>query len=523
MVAVFIMSKKQERIKILIPEKYRGKYNGSHIRWNDHIGDNIQLVYEDGIYDVTIKSTDIKKERVLLSYKEKEVGISYVQIINKLREQEKYGDCLAGKLLYLINDDVLLGKYGYNALIHFKYKNGYHVVNDRSDYFIVNSYTKTDKFCSSRKYYLIHCNKCGAECEMTESGISSESECPCCSNRRVVNGVNDIATTDPWAVKYFKNKDDVFKYHTGSYFSADLVCPNCGKEYPSFNIRNFFGNTYGLNCPCSRSNVSYPERFIFNMFKQLSIDVVCQANRSILGWSNGFRYDFYIQDYSCIIETHGIQHYEECNITGRSLSEEIENDNQKRELAFKNGINNYIELDCRKSNKKWIKGSVMSSILPTLFNFTEKDIDWNTCDRDSVSFIKQDIAKAYDQDLRLTKNDIADMFGLKYSTVRCYLKEASRLGMCDYKADSIREKYNSGMIDSIICVYYNRMFVRAFTSCVQIHNCSKEIFGTKYSEHKIYDMIKNRRELNGYTIVRRKDINTYFKYINFMCDCSMAY
>ena len=43
---------------------------------------------------------------------------------------------------------------------------------------------------------------------------------------------------------------------------------------------------------------------------------------------------------------------------------------------MKNGIDTYIELDCRFSECKWIKDSIMNSELPGIFNFTEKDVDW---------------------------------------------------------------------------------------------------------------------------------------------------
>ena len=47
---------------------------------------------------------------------------------------------------------------------------------------------------------------------------------------------------------------------------------------------------------------------------------------------------FYLPKYNCIIETHGLQHYEESSMTSRSLQEEIDNDLFKQEMALKNGI-----------------------------------------------------------------------------------------------------------------------------------------------------------------------------------------
>lgn len=56
------------------------------------------------------------------------------------------------------------------------------------------------------------------------------SQCAVCTNRKVMVGVNDIATTRPDIVKYFKNKDEAKKYTSGSEKMINVVCPECGYE-----------------------------------------------------------------------------------------------------------------------------------------------------------------------------------------------------------------------------------------------------------------------------------------------------
>lgn len=46
-----------------------------------------------------------------------------------------------------------------------------------------------------------------------------------------------------------------------------------------------------------------------------------------------------------------------------SLEEQKENDAFKRSIS-KGKINNYVVIDCRNSNAKWIKNKIMDSILP---------------------------------------------------------------------------------------------------------------------------------------------------------------
>ena len=55
-------------------------------------------------------------------------------------------------------------------------------------------------------------------------------KCAVCMNRQVMPGVNDVATTRPDLVKYFKNKDDATKYTAGSEQELLFVCPVDGEE-----------------------------------------------------------------------------------------------------------------------------------------------------------------------------------------------------------------------------------------------------------------------------------------------------
>ena len=89
-------------------------------------------------------------------------------------------------------------------------------------------------------------------------------------------------------------------------------------------------------------------------------------------------YDFFLTKYNTIIETHGIQHYEDyftrISKRARNSSEEQENDIIKQELAKNNNINNYISVNCRESNMNFIKNSILNCQLNNLFDLSQ--IDW---------------------------------------------------------------------------------------------------------------------------------------------------
>ena len=55
-------------------------------------------------------------------------------------------------------------------------------------------------------------------------------KCAVCTNHQVMSGVNDVATTRPDLIKYFKNKDDSTKYTSGSEQELSFICPIDGEE-----------------------------------------------------------------------------------------------------------------------------------------------------------------------------------------------------------------------------------------------------------------------------------------------------
>ena len=100
--------------------------------------------------------------------------------------------------------------------------------------------------------------------------------------------------------------------------------------------------------------ISIPEKFMWNVLKELNIEFKTQLNKKDFDWCQNYKYDFYIPSLNMVIETHGRQHYEKSD-RGRTLEEEQLNDKLKKELALNNNIKNYIIVDCRKSELEWLK------------------------------------------------------------------------------------------------------------------------------------------------------------------------
>lgn len=300
------------------------------------------------------------------------------------------------------------------------------------------------------------------------------SRCPICSRCSVATGINDVATTHPDLVKYFKDSLDATKYAIYSKQHVWFECPYCG--YEKYNsVASGVG--HGFSCPRCGDGRSFPNKFITSLLVQL------QTKRSfdfkpekIFDWSKNLfntksyrQYDFYITycDKDIIIEAHGRQHFDKAILCGhslRTLEEEKENDKFKYELAMSNNINkdNYIVIDCRHSTKEWIKDSVMNSNLPLLFKFTSDDIDWNECERFALSSLFHKCCNMWEDGMAI--KEIYQHLQLSESTVCKYLRKADELGIIEY---------NSRIRKPVMSLDNNLVFA----SAAVCENISDSIFG----------------------------------------------
>lgn len=249
--------------------------------------------------------------------------------------------------------------------------------------------------------------------------------CPYCSGQKVLKGFNDLWTTHPNIASCLCNKNLGYEVSSGSRKKADFLCPQCGSAISNITIKDAV--RYNLPCPCCSDGVSFPERFVSNMLNQLGINYTHDKS---LSWSNNKRYDFYIEKYNLIIETHGEQHYDDNKQwDGDTVETERLNDEDKFNVAISNGIKFYVVLDCRKSDGNYIKESILNSELNKLFNLS--NIDWNKCETDSY---KSNIVKACDLwvgGLHSTK-EISNILHLNRVTIINYLNKGTKYGICNY-------------------------------------------------------------------------------------------
>ena len=362
--------------------------------------------------------------------------------------------------------------------------------DDKRDMVITDKEYKKDKNGINKKWYKYTCNKCGwTEGWIVESDLLRGKGCSCCANRTAVLGINTIWDTDRWLCSLGVSEEDA-KTHTRS--SGDKVvvtCPECGKT-KDISINNIY-NKKSICCTCG-DGVKYPEKFMTSVFEQLDIEYIFQLTKTTFDWCEDKRYDFYIPSLNTIIETHGRQHYEDC--TWSKAKDVQENDSIKYELALQNGIKDYIVIDCRYSDKEWIKNNILSSKLNELFDL-EKKINWNKCEEFALKNNKVKEVCEYWNDRQEweTTATLAEIFGLSKNTIIDYLKRGTKLGWCEYDAKKERGGKRVAMYDLdgnfIMEEYSTHELARRFfaeTGIKLYDSAISEVCNGKRKHHKGY-------------------------------------
>ncbi|NGS95760.1 hypothetical protein G6Z25_02345 [Clostridium perfringens] len=369
-----------------------------------------------------------------------------------------------------------------------------------------DEYEVLGKYVNTNTKILVrhNCKKCNYhEWEIRASSLLGGQGCPICLGTTVKIGINTIWDTDRWMCDLGVSEEDAKKYGRCSHKKITTICPDCGRE-KSTRICDIYYNK-SISCSCGDGK-SYPEKFIVNLLEQLKIKYKKEYNPSYI---KPKRYDFYIKDNDCIIETHGRQHYKEYTFDycgGRSFEEEQLNDKYKREVALSNGIKYYIELDCRKSEMDYIKNSVLNSELNDLFDLS--DIDWNKCAEFANKNIIKEICDYWNNKRNSeTTTDLIKKFKLDRTTIITYLKKGTKLGWCNY--DPSNERIRGSKKGTLLLkrkfsrkveVFKDNKSLGIFSSCAELERQSEKLFEVKLNNSRISSVCRGKRKSHkGFT------------------------
>ena len=295
--------------------------------------------------------------------------------------------------------------------------------------------TPSDVPCKSSTVVWWMCEE-GHEWEARASDRSKydSSCCATCINKKLLKGYNDLFTTHPEIANLLLKKENGNKYTYGSKQRVDWKCPTCDEIIKDKSIEKVISN--GLSCPnCTSTSMKYPERVIYHLLKEIGIEF---SRQETFDWSDNKVYDFFLPSLSCIIETHGEQHYNGgfSSYGGRTLEEEQENDKYKFELAVKNKINNYIIIDCSKSDFEFIMNNILKSELVNMVDLSSAD--WDKVNMNSQNSMNLDILKLWNDGLSL--KEIVEETKVSRNTISKILQNFDKLGKCEYDTDRGKKK-----------------------------------------------------------------------------------
>lgn len=313
--------------------------------------------------------------------------------------------------------------------------------------------TKSISYSVNKKVLWV-CKDCKWEYEMrTSDRIYKNCNCPYCSGHRV-NINNCIMTTHPKVATLFEDRELTYVVSAFSNKRVNFRCSNC-----DYSIKNKIISTVtrqGLSCPVCSDGVPLSEKVVTNLMIYLNIDFFTQKT---FNWSNNKRYDFYIPSLNMIIETNGRQHYEsKCfeKLSNETLDEIQANDQYKYNLAIAYGIKpeNYVVIDCRKSDFEFIKNSILYSRLAEIFDLSK--VDWDSLNLKSSKSLIITVSELWNSGTKETK-DIMKHVKLGRTSVVNYLKKAKNLGLCDYSSYKTRSK-------RVIQMDLEGNYIKTFTS-----------------------------------------------------------
>lgn len=322
-----------------------------------------------------------------------------------------------------------MGKYA-------KYKIG-DIANNKLKIIDLEVRGRTHDPSNKETYYTVECLECGY---VREIRIANKTGCPCCTNKITVKGINDINTTHPHIGKMLKNYEDGYKYTIGTCTNLVFICPHCGQDIKKNPYKILQGEYACQHC---RDTIPFGEKLIREILKERKVEFRHDVQ---LEWSGTKRYDFYIEKWNMIIETHGVQHYgmnSGWNKTEQDLEKQQSNDKLKEELAINNGIAHYVVLDTSKQDvnhalSQIIEIEELNSKLKVetlnkekLFYKVGKPLMiqavelWNNMESKGEEPTASIIAQKMNKDRMWAKNT---------------LLKASKLGLCNYSQELAEER-----------------------------------------------------------------------------------
>lgn len=284
--------------------------------------------------------------------------------------------------------------------------------------------------------------------EMIPSSFFRGGKCYCENGHlnKLIVGVNDIASKRPEIVNWLHNKDDATKYPYTSKEKIHWNCPNCNAL-----LYKTISDVYykGLSCPFCSDGISYPNKLIYNILKEVESDLDfldreyqpewCNFTMSNGSQRNG-KYDIYFEKdgKKYIVEMDGGFHFKEHNYSDLSVDEVQEIDKLKDKVAIEKGII-VIRIDCNYGSTNrfaYISNNIINSELKNIIDFSNVDLE--ECNKKSLGSLIMDAVNLWNAGYNTRQ--IIETLNIGQTTVREYLRQGVEAGLCDYTPEKGRRR-----------------------------------------------------------------------------------
>lgn len=363
-------------------------------------------------------------------------------------------------------------------LTHEEFINKYYNKYPNSNIKIVGDYKKSsipiECCCLVHNYTWI----------ITPNNLLRGERCPICTNKKVIKGINDLATTHPDLTMYFKNKSDCYMYTFGSDVKVDLICPDCGSEKRM--IINHLVHR-GFVCDiCGDKSFSYPNRFAHAFFAQLPINRY--ESEYSPDWIKPKRYDNYFEykGKSYIVEMDGEFHYKDA--FGKKYNSIQEVDLYKDEMAIKHNIK-VIRIECLISSPNYIKDKIINSELSEIFDLT--NFDWDKCYKNIYLSSYMPIWEYANRHINTPLSVIGERFGKSPTQMQSIIRHGQEAMLCFYEAKPFNSKSIIIMLDGKI--------IDSFPSINKARKYLYEIYNIEISHQTISKACNNEKSYKGFT------------------------
>lgn len=365
------------------------------------------------------------------------------------------------------------------------------------------------------KKYKYRCNKCGYEDIRIESTMLTYG-CNACGivPRKLVVGINDIPTTDPWMIPYFPNGyEEACKYTAKSTKKVFLKCPDCGKISKTKKSIQGLHRLRNLHCDC-QDNISYPNKFSYEFLRQLPVtNVIHEWNPD---WLKPYFYDNYFEynGKAYVLEMDGalghgnriFNNYHDKDVDG--LKKDILKDTLSKEHNVE-----VIRIDSKSSDLEYIKNNIINSVLNDIFDLSH--IDWNKCDEFAIKNIIKVICEDKSNNPKMTTNEIVMKYGIGRMTIYKYLALGNKHGWCNYNPN-----WSKGYISFQKCskpIICNGKYV--FDSVRTVLEESENVLGVKLNEYQFRKMLKQDNLGNNkfkFEYLDKKSLSDYINNDNYI-------